>query len=112
MKFFARFFSKKRRLPADIITLMTVRTRRHPQCRRHAKSLPGFACSEGGTSVKLTSMHPATPATALGQRYLPHIADLCAGVAAVAARHRALAPLLVLVWIRLRRTLARLDRLA
>jgi hypothetical protein len=47
-------------------------------------------------------MHPATPATALGQRYLPHIADLCAGVAAVAARHRALAPLLVLVWVRLR----------
>jgi len=57
-------------------------------------------------------MHPATPATALGQRYLPHIVDLCAGVAAVAARHRALAPLLVLVWVRLRRTLARLDRLA
>jgi len=57
-------------------------------------------------------MNPATPATALGQRYLPHIADLCAGVAAVAARHRALAPLLVLVWVRLRRTLARLDRLA
>jgi hypothetical protein len=57
-------------------------------------------------------MNPATPATALGQRYLPHIVDLCAGVAAVAARHRALAPLLVLVWVRLRRTLARLDRLA
>ncbi len=54
-------------------------------------------------------MHPAT---LLGQRYLPHIADLCAGLAEVAARHRALAPLLVLVWFRLRRTLARLDHLA
>lgn len=57
-------------------------------------------------------MNPATPATALGQRYLPHIVDVCAYVAAVAGRHRALAPLLVLVWVRLRRTLARLDRLA
>jgi hypothetical protein len=40
MKFFARFFSKKRRLLADIITLMTVRARRHPQCRRQVKSPP------------------------------------------------------------------------
>ena len=54
-------------------------------------------------------MHPTTP---LGQRYLPHIVDVCAGLAVVAARYRTLSPLLVLVWVRLRRTLARLDRLA
>jgi hypothetical protein len=52
------------------------------------------------------------PTTALGQRYLPHIGDLCAWLANAAARHRHLSPLLVLVWFRLRRTLCRLDRLA
>jgi hypothetical protein len=57
--------------------------------------------------VNLTS-----PASALGQRYLPHVEDLCAALARVAAGNRAIAPLLVLVWFRLRRTLARLDRLA
>jgi hypothetical protein len=57
-------------------------------------------------------MPPLTPASALGQRYLPHIGDLCARLADVAARHRHLSPLLVLVWFRLRRILLRLDRLA
>jgi hypothetical protein len=52
------------------------------------------------------------PASVLGQRYLPHIEDLCAYIAHVAARYRPLSPLLVLVWLRLRRTLCRLDRLA
>jgi hypothetical protein len=57
-------------------------------------------------------MLPTTPASALGHRYLPHIADICAALAQVAARHRLLSPVLVLVWFRLRRLLARLDRLA
>jgi hypothetical protein len=57
-------------------------------------------------------MHPFTPASVLGQRYLPHIGDICARLAEVAARHRGLSPLLVLVWVRLRRMLLRLDRLA
>jgi hypothetical protein len=57
-------------------------------------------------------MLPATPASVLGHRYFPHIADICAGLARVAAQHRLLSPLLVLVWFRLRRMLARLDRLA
>jgi hypothetical protein len=52
------------------------------------------------------------PTTTIGQRYFPYVADICAGIAVVAARYRALAPLLVLVWCRLRRTVARLDRLA
>jgi hypothetical protein len=56
-------------------------------------------------------MHLTPPASALGQRFLPHIEDLCAHLARVAARYRHLSPLLVLVWFRLRRTLARLDRL-
>ncbi len=57
-------------------------------------------------------MQITPPATVLGQRYLPHFADLCAHLAQVAARHRLLSPLLVLLWFRLRRTLSRLDRLA
>ena len=52
------------------------------------------------------------PATQIGQRYLPHIMDICAAVAVVSARYWALTPILVLVWSRLRRTLMRLDRLA
>ena len=54
-------------------------------------------------------MHATTP---LGRRYFPHIADICAGLVAVAARYTTLSPLLMLVWLRLRRTLTRLDRLA
>ena len=57
-------------------------------------------------------MPPVPTTTALGQRYAPHIADICAYLAEIGARHRPLAPLLVLVWTRLRRTVARLDRLA
>ncbi len=57
-------------------------------------------------------MNLPAPASALGQRYAPHIADLCARLAEIAARYHRLSPLLVLVWFRLRRTLARLDRLA
>jgi hypothetical protein len=57
-------------------------------------------------------MPPVPTTTALGQRYAPHIADICAYLAVIAARYRPLAPLLVLVWTRLRRTVARLDRLA
>lgn len=52
------------------------------------------------------------PASALGHRYFPHIADICAGLARVAAQYRLLSPMLVLVWFRLRNTVARLDRLA
>jgi hypothetical protein len=57
-------------------------------------------------------MPPLPLASALGQRYFPHFGDVCAYVAQIAARYRPLAPLLVLVWLRLRRTLLRLDRLA
>ncbi len=57
-------------------------------------------------------MQITPPASVLGQRYFPHVEDLCAHLARVAARYRLMAPLLVLVWFRLRRTLARLDRLA
>jgi hypothetical protein len=57
-------------------------------------------------------MDPLTPASVLGQRYLPHINDICARIAEVAARHRPLSALLLLLWVRLRRTLLRLDRLA
>jgi hypothetical protein len=57
-------------------------------------------------------VQPAFPASALGTRYQPHIADVCALLAREAARHPLIAALLVLVWFRLRRILARLDRLA
>jgi hypothetical protein len=63
-------------------------------------------------SLQLTTVQITPPASALGQRYFPHIGDLCAYLAHTAARHRQLSPLLVLVWFRLRRTLSRLDRLA
>jgi hypothetical protein len=52
------------------------------------------------------------PTITLGQRYLPHIADICAYLVGLAARYQLLAPLLVLVCNRLRRTVGRLDRLA
>jgi hypothetical protein len=52
------------------------------------------------------------PIPTLGQRYLPHIADICAYLVGLAARYQLLAPLLALVCVRLHRTVRRLDRLA
>jgi hypothetical protein len=60
--------------------------------------------------INTVNLYP--PASALGRRYLPHIEELCAFIARVAARYPSLSPLLGLVWNRLRRTVARLDRLA
>jgi hypothetical protein len=57
-------------------------------------------------------MLPMTQASALGQRYFPHVGDICAGIARVAAQFRLLSPMLLLAWLRLRNTQARLDRLA
>jgi hypothetical protein len=53
-----------------------------------------------------------TPASALGQRFLPLIRHICAGLVVVATTFRPLLPLLMLLQARLRNTLARLDRLA
>ena len=57
-------------------------------------------------------MLPITPASVLGHRYFPHIGDICAFLAVAAARYQSLSPLLMLVWFRLRNTVARIDRLA
>ena len=57
-------------------------------------------------------MLPAILASALGRRFLPHIGDICAGFAKISAQFHPLAPILTLLWFRLRNTLARLDRLA
>jgi hypothetical protein len=50
--------------------------------------------------------------SSLANRLSPAIDALCATIAHHAARHRALASLMLLVWSRLRRLLTRLDRLA
>ena len=57
-------------------------------------------------------MPPMNTASVLGERYKPHFGDICDFVAAVSGRYRLLSPMLVLVWMRLRRTLKRLDNLA
>ena len=86
MKFFARFFSKKRRLLFPLQRSMRV--------------------------TMNDSMLPITPASVLGHRYFPHIGDICAFLAVAASRYQSLSPLLMLVWFRLRNTVARIDRLA
>lgn len=52
------------------------------------------------------------PASALGQRYHPHIEEIRAALAAMASWFGRASPLLLLVCLRLRNTLVRLDRLA
>ena len=57
-------------------------------------------------------MTPTAPASALGQRYKPHIEEIRAALAVLASLFRPIAPMLMLVFYRLYNTLARLDRLA
>ena len=57
-------------------------------------------------------MPPLPTASALGQRYAPHVADICERLAHYGALFRALSPMFCFVWLRLRRTLRRLDNLA